>query len=167
MPLHRARLKISDYTKNRKSRLKRQERSIRMVSLSLTSMVDMFAILVIFLLVNSASVSQWIEVSHNIELPKAGFAEQPQKATTLHVSIAGVFGGDVLLVSAKDVAHGGDNLPSVKKWLSQFSKREGFVNLVVHTKVPFGVVRKLINTCQETGFGKVNLAVQPTAKAIN
>ena len=47
MPITKARLKISDYNEQRKANLRGREGRIRMVSLSLTSMVDMFAILVI------------------------------------------------------------------------------------------------------------------------
>jgi biopolymer transport protein TolR len=163
VPLHRARLRISDYAEKRKSRLKHQERRIRMVSLSLTSMVDMFAILVIFLLVNTSTITQWIEVSHNIELPRAGMTDPPQKAPAIQISLDGIFGDEKLLVSAKESLKGTSALKPVRQFLAQFSSREGFVNIVAHTRVPFGVVRRVINTCQDVGFGKVNLAVQPIA----
>src|SRR5438034_5609681 len=103
MPLRRARLRISDYNDKRKTRLRSQERRIHMVSLSLTSMVDMFAILVIFLLVNSSSVSQWIEVSHHIELPASKFSEKPQEASTLELSTEAVFGGKTSLMPIQGI----------------------------------------------------------------
>ncbi len=134
-----------------------------MVSLSLTSMVDMFAILVIFLLVESSTVSQWIEVSHNIELPRAGMVDPPHQAPAISISSEGIFGNEKLLVSAKDSLRGAAEFNPIKQFLSKFDKREGFVNIVAHTKVPFGVVRKVVNLCQDSGFGKVNLAVQPIA----
>src|SRR5271170_6991633 len=142
MPLHRARLRISDYTERRKSRLKHQERRIQMVSLSLTSMVDMFAILVIFLLVNSSTVSQWIQVSHNIELPKAKLVEPPKKAATIQISQDGVFGDEDLLVNKAAFRSGSGDIPKVKEYLSQFDNKEGFINIVAHTKVPFGIVKR-------------------------
>src|ERR1700722_632705 len=111
MPLHRARLRISDYAEKRKSRSKHQERRIRMVSLSLTSMVDMFAILVIFLLVNTSTVSQWIQVSHNIELPKAKFVDAPKKAATIQISNEGIFVEEEKLAPSK-----------VKEYLSGLDK---------------------------------------------
>jgi biopolymer transport protein TolR len=164
MPLRRARLRISDYTERRKSRLKHQERRIRMVSLSLTSMVDMFAILVIFLLVNSSTVSQWIQVSHNIELPKAKLVEPPKKAATIQISQDGVFGDEDLLVSKTAFRTGAGDIPKIKEYLSQFDNKEGFINIVAHTKVPFGIVKRVITTCQTAGFHNVNLAVQPRGK---
>jgi biopolymer transport protein TolR len=161
MPLKRARLRISDYNDKRKKRLKNQERRIRMVSLSLTSMVDMFAILVIFLLVNSSTVTQWIEVSQGIELPKAGKTDQPVKAATISISMEGVFADNQLLIKSKDVLQTSGMIGPVKAWLAKTAKLDGYVNLVAHEKVPFGIIKRVIGTCQDAGFGKVNLAVQP------
>jgi len=163
MPLHRARLRISDYTERRKSRLKHQERRIRMVSLSLTSMVDMFAILVIFLLVNSSTVSRWIEVSHNIDLPKAKIVDPPKKAATIQISPEGIFSGEALIAN-KGVFKGGGEISLLKEFLSHSDKKEGFINIVAHTKVPFGLIKRVISTCQSSGFHDVNLAVEPRAR---
>jgi biopolymer transport protein TolR len=161
MPLQRARLRISDYNTNRKNRLKNQERSIRQVSLSLTSMVDMFAVLVIFLLLNTSTVAQWIEVSQGIELPKASGAEPPQKAVTIQISREAILGEQKPLVKFNEFLAGSYVNPILRAWLAKMDKKDGHVNIVAHEKVPFGVVRRVIATCQESGFGKVNLAVQP------
>jgi biopolymer transport protein ExbD len=159
MPITKARLKISDYNENRKSRLRNQERKVRMVSLSLTSMVDMFAILVIFLLANSASFQDWLKVGHNIELPKAKSKDIPEKAATLQISKDGVYGDDKLLMP---LAQFTQNPEALKRWLSKLDKKKGgYINVVAHTKLPFGVVKHVIATCQDSGFNNVNLAIQP------
>ncbi|MBK9294701.1 MAG: biopolymer transporter ExbD [Oligoflexia bacterium] len=132
-----------------------------MVSLSLTSMVDMFAILVIFLLVNSSTVSQWIEVSQGIELPKASKTDQPKQAVTLQISMSTLFGEQKALAKTADIIKMGSIDPLIQ-WLKKQSKKEGYVNLVAHEKVPFGVIKRVIATCQDSGFSKINLAVQPS-----
>src|SRR5687768_6613873 len=91
MPLKRARLRINEYNTKRKSRLATTEKRVRNVSLSLTSMVDMFAIMVIFLLTNASSVSQWLEVGHGIDLPKTKFSDPPPKGATVQISKEAVF----------------------------------------------------------------------------
>lgn len=159
MPLHKARFKISDYNRTRKYKLNKQERRVRMVSLSLTSMVDMFAILVIFLLTNTSSVSQWVEVGHGIQLPKSKFSDPPPKAATLQISAAGVFGDRTLLSGIADLQRGGGE--PVRAWLSHLSKKDGYINVVAHEKLPFKVIRRIISICQDSGFKNVNLAVQP------
>lgn len=162
MPLHKARLKISDYNETRKKRLGSQDRKMRMVSLSLTSMVDMFAILVIYLLTNSSSVSQWIEVGHKIELPRAQHAgdQPPAKSATLQINREGIFGEEKLIVTSAQLM-GVTSSASIKGFLAKQKDKNGYVNIVADVNVPFGVIRRVITSCQEAGFGNVNLAVQP------
>jgi biopolymer transport protein ExbD len=139
-----------------------QERKIRMVSLSLTSMVDMFAILVIFLLTNSSTVSQWIDVGHDIQLPKATGQDQPVKAATIQINSETVFADRKPLTSVRQVLAGGPTSEAVRGWLAK-QKKEGYVNIVADSRVPFGVVRRVIATCQASGFANVNLAVEPSS----
>ena len=163
MPLTRARLRISDYNDNRKARLKSQERRIIMVSLSLTSMVDMFAILVIFLLSNATTVAQWVEVSHGIDLPKAKFSDPPPRGASIQISRDAIFGDTKILTSLSRL----DSIEgAVRGWLAKQPKRKGaggsgYVNIVAHQKVPYGAVKRVIAACQDAGFKNVNLAVQP------
>jgi biopolymer transport protein ExbD len=160
MPLKQARLRISDYNENRKRRLGSHEKKVRMVSLSLTSMVDMFAILVIFLLTNTSTVNQWVEVGHGIQLPKAKASDAPPKAATIQISTDQVFGDAEPLASTRQVLAGGPTVESVRRWLSK-QKKDGYVNIVAHEKVPYGVIRRVISSCRDAGFQNVNLTVQP------
>lgn len=162
MPIKKARLRISDYNSTRKSKLKHNERRIRMVSLSLTSMVDMFAILVIFLLANSASVTQWIELGHDIQLPKAKASDPPPRAATLQISKDTLYGDDrKAIMKVNQISGGPMTIEPLKAWLTKRRNKDGYVNIVGHTKLPYGVIRRIIATCQDAGFGNVNLAVQP------
>jgi biopolymer transport protein ExbD len=163
MPITKARLKISDYSEQRKKKLKNQERKIQMASLSLTSMVDMFAILVIFLLTNTSTVSRWIEVGHGIQLPKAKYSDPPPRAATLQISKDAIFGDAKQLIGLKEAMQAQGSIESVRSWLAKQLKKEGYVNIVAHDRVPFGAVKRVIATCQEAGFKNVNLAVQPKA----
>lgn len=167
MPLKVARLRISEYNDNRKRQLKNQERKIQMVSLSLTSMVDMFAIMVIFLLANSSSVSQWVEVANRIDVPKAKAAakEAPKHAATLQISTDSIYGGRDKLVEVNKAMAQGMTIEAVKKYLtaqkSDSSLQPGYVNVVAHEKLPFSVIKKVMLTAQVAGFPNVNLVVQP------
>jgi biopolymer transport protein ExbD len=158
MPITKARLRISDYNLKRKSRLRSQERRVRMVSLSLTSMVDMFAILVIFLLASSSTTSEWVKAGHGIDLPKAKFSAVPPKAATLQISKDTVYADDKALLSVGQVSQSTEPL---RKWLSKLEKRNGYINVVAHQRLPYGVIKRIIGACQDSGFNNVNLAVQP------
>lgn len=158
MPITKARLKISDYNENRKSRLKSQERRVRMVSLSLTSMVDMFAILVIFLLASSNSLVEWVKLGHGIELPKAKASDIPERAATVQISKDTIYVDDKAL---QPLSQFQKSQESLTRWLNHQNKKGGYINLVAHQNVSFLTVKQVMRTCQEAGFSRVNLAVQP------
>lgn len=161
MPITKARLRISDYNKQRKASLKKQQRRIAMVSLSLTSMVDMFAILVIFLLTNTSAITQWVEVGQGIKLPRAHSADPVPRGVTVQVTASALFGDKQELISVTDIVHGPMSIQPLKAWLEAQSKKDAVVNLVGHEAVPFGTMRKVVATCQDAGYTNVNLAVQP------
>ena len=164
MPITKARLKISDYNEQRKAKLKGHAQRIRVISLSLTSMVDMFAILVIFLLVNAGAVTQWIELGHGIHLPRAKFSEPPSKAVVIQVSHDMLYGDKEPLMTITEIQKSPQlSLFKVKTWLTkQNVQKDNHINIVADEKIPFGAMRKIIATCKQVGFGNVNLAVTPT-----
>lgn len=158
MPITKARLKISDYNETRKARLRSQERRVVMVSLSLTSMVDMFAILVIFLLANSASFTDWVKVGHGIDLPRAKSSDVPERAATIQIANDQVFVDDVPVATPAALLK---NIEPLRKKLATLDKKGGFINIVGHDKIVFGVIKRIVTACQDSGFHRVNLAVQP------
>ncbi|NUM87992.1 MAG: biopolymer transporter ExbD [Bdellovibrionales bacterium] len=163
MPLKRARLQISDYNKKRKSRIAKQERRAMMVNLSLTSMVDMFAILVIFLLANQGTVNDWLKTGKDIDLPKARSEQTPPRAASLQISLTSVTGDDKTLMTTAQIRQ---TTAPISKWLSAVPRpggkgQDAYVNIVADRRIPFGTIRRVIAACQGSGFGNVNLAVQP------
>lgn len=168
MPLQKARLKISQLSVNRKHKAHEQSKKVAAVSLSLTSMVDMFAILVIFLLTNNQSVEEWVKLEHNITLPQAKTVDEPKKAVTLQVAADKVYGQDaapgseeVAIIDVNTVARGPLINDTVKNWLVKLHNKEGYVNIVADQTVSYGAIRRIISTAQMAGFRNVNLAVFP------
>jgi len=162
MPLRKARLKISDYNEKRKGRIQKHEKRAMMVNLSLTSMVDMFAIIVIFLLANQGTMDEWIKTGKVIELPKARADTPPPRAASLQISMEGVYGDEKPLMAYAQIKQ---TTAPVTKWLARVPKlgKEGgsYINIVADRRIPFGVIRRVVLACQAAGFGNVNLAVQP------
>ncbi|MCB0416423.1 MAG: biopolymer transporter ExbD [Bdellovibrionales bacterium] len=163
MPLQKARLRISDYNRGRKNRLKDQEKKVQEAALSLTSMVDMFATLVVYLIMTSTSLQEWVGLASNIELPKGRYiGESPQKGAAIQVTKDMVFGElDVELISIAQIAKGPFSVAAIKDYLKQQENKNGYVNVVADYSVPFGVMRKIIASCQDAGFKNVNLAIEP------
>jgi len=165
MPITKARLRISDYNENRKAKQAGRDRQVRVVSLSLTSMVDMFAVLVIFLLACTATVSQWIETGHNIQLPESKFSDTPPKAATLQIATDAIYGDDKAILPLSELTRGPISNAVIRNYLKALPKRDdfkdGYVNIVCDERVPFGVIKRIIASCQDAGFGNINLAVHP------
>ncbi len=162
MPLRKARLRISDYNESRKSRIKKQEKRAMMVNLSLTSMVDMFALIVIFLLANQGTVNDWIKTGKDIQLPKAKAEEPPPRAASLQIALDEVIGDDTPLMKYAQIKQ---TTAPITKWLASVPKlgKDGasYINIVADKRIPFGVIKRVVTACQAAGFGNVNLAVQP------
>jgi biopolymer transport protein ExbD len=167
MPVTKARLQINEYNKKRKVELAGRERQIRIVSLSLTSMVDMFAILVIFLLTCTTSVSKWIETGHGIQLPVTKFSETPPKAASLQIARDAVYGEDKLLITVSQLLKGPISVEPIRNWLRALPQKDGkdgssgFVNILGDETISFGAIKRVIASCQDAGYSNINLAVHP------
>lgn len=163
MPLTKARLKVSEYSQHRKKRVQEVERKSQIVTLSLTSMVDLFAVLVIYLLLNSGSLQEWVDLAFKIDLPKANANWViPERAATIQVSKDMIIGGrNTKLTTIQKVLEAKTAIPEIKAFLSKQKKKNSYVNVVADYHIPFQAMRKIVATCQESGFERVNLAVQP------
>lgn len=168
MPLKKARLRISDYKVNRQASVSKTERKIRSISLSLTSMVDMFAILVIFLLSSQDSVNHMLDSGQNIQLPKARTIAPPPQGIGLEIAQTGVFAQAKKLLPIENIASDDPKaLNGLVSWLdkqfkaippSETAKR---LNLVADERLPYGTVRRVVALARRTGFTELNLAVEP------
>jgi len=168
MPLKKARLKISDLRESRKATVSTTERRIRSVSLSLTSMVDMFAILVIFLLSSQDSVNHMMDSGQNIQLPKAKTIAPPPQGIALEIAQTGVFAQAKKLMPIENVASEDPKaLSALTSWMSQQLKLipaespSKKLNLVADERLPYGTVRRVVALARRTGFTELNLAVEP------
>ncbi len=168
MPLKKARLKISDYRDNRKASVSSTERKIRSVSLSLTSMVDMFAILVIFLLSSQDSVNHMLDSGQNIQLPKARTIAPPPPGIALEIAQTGIFAQAKKLLPIESIGSNDPKaLAALTNWLSTQLKAipaeitSKKLNLVADERLPYGTVRRVVALARRTGFTELNLAVEP------
>lgn len=163
MPLTRARLRISDYNKSRKKRTSDTEKNIQAASLPLTSMVDMFTTLVVYLIFCSADLKDWVAISSDIDLPKAKANwATPEKGASLQISKDMVIGDqDKPLISVAKLDAAPFSVPEIKEYLKGQPNKDGYVNVVGDRHVSFGHIRKVIASAQDAGFKNVNLAVSP------
>ena len=140
------------------------------VSLSLTSLMDVFTILVFFLLVNSAT-TEVLETPKQITLPASVVEEKPRETVVIFVSPdeVTVQGESVVLVSeilemkGQDIAPIGERLEEVNEniigFRTQIVAESQEVTILADRSVPFSVIKKVMSTCTSRGFARISLAV--------
>jgi biopolymer transport protein ExbD len=142
----------------------------KIAALNLTSLMDVFTILVFFLLVNSAS-TEVLETPKQLTLPASVVEEKPRETVVIFVSPTEVTVQGERVALVEDIlAAGGQNVAAVGERLSQVSEsiiglnsrtvansRE--VTILADKSVPFNVIKKVMSTCTSRGFERISLAV--------
>jgi biopolymer transport protein ExbD len=141
-------------------------------SLMLTSLVDMFTIIVIFLLMNFSANGEVLYMSKDIKLPNAYHGAQLERAPVISISPEAVT-FDGRQVAATDELMRGDvlNVPALEDALREERRRyetthaqdpehpfRGLVNVQADRKIPFKVVKRIMFACNQSGFGNINFA---------
>ena len=152
-------------------RLKRMSRNRgKITKMNLTSLMDVFTILVFFLLVNSGSV-EILDAPKEVKLPESQVETKPRETVIIFVSpeeilVQGEPAGLVEDILAGDQAP----LDNVKYRLMQLSENvigistktvaaTKEVTILADKSVPFTVVRQIMSTCTGAGYENVSLAV--------
>ena len=153
------------------------ERTRRGGSLNLVSLMDIFTILVFFLLVNSAEV-QTLEPPKAITLPESMALEKPRDTVVVMVTPEQVLvqGTAVVSVADVDAADGVIIAPLYEALKAQtdrvlmraaatdLSARE--ITILGDRAVPYRVLKKVMATCTDADYGKLSLAVMQKEEAM-
>jgi biopolymer transport protein ExbD len=162
-------------------RIKRMGRNrMKLTKMNLTSLMDVFTILVFFLLVNSGSV-EVMEAPKSVTLPESRVETKPRETVVIFVSEDEVLvqGQAVALTSgiledeqaAKDpianrLAELKENIIGTST-LTVAGSQE--VTILADKEVPFIVVKRIMSICTGEGYENVSLAVikKPSQVASN
>jgi biopolymer transport protein ExbD len=138
--------------------------------MNLTSLMDVFTILVFFLLVNSAS-TEILETPKRITLPDSVVEEKPRESVVIFVSLEEVTVQGEAVVRVSDIlAADRQNIAPIAERLSELSGKIIGINtkivaesqevtILADKSVPFSVVKKVMSTCTSQGYGRISLAV--------
>jgi biopolymer transport protein ExbD len=140
------------------------------VKMNLTSLMDVFTILVFFLLVNSAS-TEVLETPKQITLPASVVESKPRETVVIFVS------REEVTVQGQSVARIADILASPNQNIGPIAERleelgrniiglktqsvaeSKEVTILADRGVPFNVVKKVMSTATGQGYGRISLAV--------
>jgi biopolymer transport protein ExbD len=140
------------------------------MKMNLTSLMDVFTILVFFLLVNSAS-NEVLETPKQITLPASVVEDKPRETVVIFVSPDEVTVQGEPVVSVADIlASDRQNITPIALRLAEISDsiigvrtaaaaESQEVTLLVDRTVPFNVVKRVMSTCTSEGYLRISLAV--------
>ncbi|MBT8092504.1 MAG: biopolymer transporter ExbD [Gammaproteobacteria bacterium] len=142
----------------------------KITKMNLTSLMDVFTILVFFLLVNSGSV-EVMEAPKDMTLPESRVETKPRETVVIFVS------QEAVLVQGKAVALVADIMNSETVTIGPISDRlaelkqnvlgpttqevagSQEVTILADKAVPFAVIKKIMSACTGEGYENVSLAV--------
>ncbi len=153
-------------------RIKRMDRASRQKkpTLNLVSLMDVFTILVFFLLVNSSS-SDVMEQPKSVQLPESIVDAKPRETVIVLVTEDSVLVMGDVVMSTDDVIASKDPVmePIRQRLLLQQEKVIGFktrtvaeskeITVLAHRNLPFKLLKKVMASCTSAGYGKISLAV--------
>jgi biopolymer transport protein TolR len=154
-------------------RIKRhQRRGKNQGKLNLVSLMDIFTILVFFLMVNSSSDVQILNQDNAIELPVSNAEQMPEETLALTVTDSHILINGRAIVETIDVkALQGDVEPLLKAELDYQASRSRTpitelgrpVTIIADKELPYDLLKKIMSTCVEAGYMSISLAVNRQA----
>ncbi|WP_206202970.1 biopolymer transporter ExbD [Thioalkalivibrio sp. XN8] len=151
----------------RARRMEMHHKRRRGAPLSLVSLMDIFTILVFFLLVNSSDVQQ-LTTPKSIQMPESMAQQPPRETVVVTVGPESILvQGEVVAMTADVLAADDDLIPGLAAALEQLSARrlradEGLppeVTILGDRELPYRLLRKVMVTCTRADYGRVSLAV--------
>ncbi len=143
--------------------------------LLITPLVDMFIIIVLFLIANFSATGEVLMMTKDIELPEAVNVQEVEMHPVVMVS------GDQISVSGTIIGRVEDftkdeylNIPSLEEKLRDMKKQyedlhsmaqdtantfKGDINIQAHKDVEYSIIKRVMFSCATAGYNNINFAV--------
>ena len=152
----RRKQRIIDLNKNRKD---------RGASLNMVSLMDIFTILVFFLLVTSSD-SETLPSTKSIQLPASTTEKQPKKTLVVMVNEEDIKINGKHIISINEATNNNKTIiPELAFELIKYAKKEVKkkkrynVTVMGDKEIPYKLLKKIMITCAGTKFANISLAV--------
>ncbi len=141
------------------------------VTLNLTSMIDMFTILVVFLLKSYSAEGMLITVSEALTLPSARFEQKVQMKLEIQVNMqAIVVDGDPVVAVDTELLSTGNSIPALvrrlkdhleytRQFKGSITEDDMKINIQGDIGIPAILLQRVMASCSEAGFSTQNLEV--------
>jgi biopolymer transport protein ExbD len=145
-------------------------------AVNLTSLMDVFTILVFFLIMNSGS--EVLDSPNDLVLPESVVETKPTETVVINI------GKDEVLVQGEPVVRvadllatdGGDVVPIMDRLAELQSRVIGArtqvvaestaITILADKSIPFSVVKQIMSTCTAQGYTRISLAVIQKESAV-
>jgi len=159
----------------RKNKDRAARRKTPVTSINLVSLMDIFTILVFFLLVNSADV-ETLSSKDGIKLPESVSDKKPAETIVIMVNETDILVQGHPVSDVKSVLASKQLIiKSLQEELNYQAKRgqkvavadkqfTGAITIMGDKDIPYKLLKKIMVTCAESNFGNISLAVQKKAR---
>lgn len=142
----------------------------RSTGLNLTALMDVFTLLVFFLMINSGA-SEVLNPPKEVKLPDSVVQSKPRETVAIMVTEQEVLVMGYSVGSVNNIINSPDAIyqPIVDEMLRQKARVIGIstktvaesneVTILAHKTVPFKLLKKIMSSCTRAGYGKISLAV--------
>ena len=156
-------------------RKKYRKRENSIVKLNITSMIDMFTLMVVFLLQNFSAQGQFVTPAQGLRLPKSSVEKLAKEALSVKISQKNIMVEDAVvigpdayqaLLGQKDFMIGplykslskyaDEAKKSAEMFKSEFS---GKISIQGDVEIPYNVLTRVMYTCGQSGYPNMNLVV--------
>ena len=139
-------------------------------TLNLVSLMDIFTILVFFLLVNSSDV-ETLPNAKDLQLPESIAEEKAKETVVILIGEEDIIVQGVAIVKVADVmALKGNEIPALRQALKSQNdrvlRREAQddiagreVTIMADKEIPYRLLKKVMATCTQSDYGQISLAV--------
>lgn len=148
----------------RAKRMQKHHKRKGMAGLNITSLMDIFTLMVFFLLFNSTGVE--ITTGTKIKLPEARASIAPKESVVISVDRDDISVQGRRIASVQEVLRSNDLLIQPLKEELEFQRPAGAapdaqqdVTIVGDRQLPYRLIKRLMVTCSTANYGNISLAV--------
>jgi biopolymer transport protein ExbD len=159
----------------RAARQKRKRRGSDEIKLNITSMMDMFTIILVFLLKNFSTEGAIVTPANNLTLPNSSVEKKAKEALSVKVARNTITVENLLVIDEngyKEIVSKKDFLiPALHDVLLRYSEEgkkmssisgaefSGEITIQGDVEIPYNVLTKVMYTCGQAGYPNMNLFV--------
>jgi len=144
-------------------------RNKKQPTLNLVSLMDIFTILVFFLMVNQSDVKV-LQNDESIKMPESHAEKLPEEALVVFVNNENILVQGRAVAAVKDASGPDAIIPELQKELEYQATKQRVLSsekqaegrpltIVGDKKIPYALLKKIMATCSEANYTNISLAV--------